>query len=399
MMLSGKTRQRCFTEDGMTASTPAPVSLLHHFAGLDDPRSDHTRLHDLLDIIALTLCAVVSGAEGWTDVEAYGLEKQDWLETFLDLPNGVPSHDTLGRVFAALDPAAFQECFLGWMHAVVGASDGKLIAIDGKALRHSFDTAKGKSAIHLVSAWASENHLLLGQRAVADKSNEITAIPELLRLLDLQGALVTIDAMGCQKRITEEIVAGGADYVLAVKDNQPTLHDDVQCVFLEALENDFRDLAHRYYHTKEEAHGRTEERHYHVIEVPEALARKHPDFRGLRTLGMVFSQRQVGEGPEAVETRFYISSMKLKVKAFAEAVRGHWSIENNLHWVLDVVFQEDASRLRNDHGPENLGLVRRIALSLLKRARTKKKVGIACKRKQAGWNNDFLVAVLLHNGS
>ena len=192
---------------------------------------------------------------------------------------------------------------------------------------------------------------------------------------------------------------GGADYVLAVKENQPTLHDDVQRVFLEGLENDFKGLAHRYHHTTERAHGRSEERHYHVIEVPEELARKHSQFMGLRTLGMVFSQRQVGDGPESMETRFYISSMRLKVKAFAEAVRGHWSIENNLHWVLDVAFQEDASRLRKDHGPENLGLIRRIALSLLKRATTKKKVGIACKRKRAGWNNDFLVAVLLRKAS
>src|SRR5262249_14006149 len=317
--------------------------------------------HYVPAMIPLTLCAVASGAEGWTDVEVYGIEKQDWLETYLELPNVIPSHDTIGRVFGAMQPATFQECFLSWMHAVVGASDGKLIAIDGKTLRHSFDTANGKSALHLVSAWASANHLLLGQQAVTDKSNEITAIPALLKLLDLQGALVTIDAIGCQKRITEEIVAGGADYVLAVKDNQPTLHDDVRRVFLEALENDFKGLTHRYHHTKEQAHGRTEERHYHVIEVPEALARKHAEFAGLRTLGMVFSQRQVGDGPEGVQTRFYISSMGLKVRAFAAAVRGHWSIENNLHWVLDVVFQEDASRLRKDHGPENLGLFRRIA--------------------------------------
>ena len=381
----------------MTASAHTPVSLLHHFAKLDDPRTDHTKLHGLLDIIAITLCAVVSGCDHWTDIETYAEEKFDWLATFLDLPNGIPSHDTLGRVFAALNAAAFQECFLSWMHAVVGASNGKLIAIDGKTLRRSFDTAKGKNAIHLVSAWASENHLLLGQQAVADKSNEITAIPALLKLLDLQGALVTIDAMGCQKRITEEIIAGGADYVLAVKDNQPTLHEDVQRVFMEALENDFKGLPQRSHHTTEQAHGRTEERHYHLIEVPEELARKHSQFVGVRTLGMVFSQRKLGAGPEALETRFYISSMGLKVKAFAEAVRGHWSIENNLHWVLDVVFQEDASRLRKDHGPENLGLLRRIALSLLKRATLKKKVGIACKRKAAGWNNDFLVTVLLNN--
>ena len=379
----------------MTASTHTPVSLLHHFAELDDPRSDHTRLHGLLDIIALTLCAVVSGAECWTEVENYGLEKLEWLETFLDLPNGIPSHDTLGRVFALMESAAFQECFLNWMHAVVGAAHGKLIAIDGKALRRSFDTAKGKSAIHLVSAWASDNHLLLGQQAVADKSNEITAIPALLKLLDLQGALVTIDAIGCQKRITEEIIAGGADYVLAVKDNQPTLHEDVQQVFMEGLADDFAAVAHRHHHTTEEGHGRTETRHYHMIDVPAELARKHSQFVGLRTLGMVFSLRQVGAGPEAMETRFYISSLKLKVTTFANAVRRHWSIENNLHWVLDVAFQEDASRLRKDHGPENLGLVRRIALTLLKRAPTKKKVGIACKRKKAGWNNDFLAAILV----
>jgi len=379
----------------MADPATAPVSLLHHFAALHDPRSDHTKLHGLLDIIALTLCAVVSGADGWTDVEAYGLEKYEWLTTFLDLPNGIPSHDTLGRVFAALDPAAFQRCFIAWMDAVVSASRGRLVAIDGKALRHSFDTAKGRSAIHLVSAWASANHLLLGQRAVDDKSNEITAIPELLKLLDLQGALVTIDAIGCQKRIAADITAAGADYVLAVKDNQPTLYADVQRVFLDGLEDDFAGLAHRYHRTAEAGHGRTEERHYHLVVVPEGLAARHAGFAGLRTLGMVYRERRVGGGPVVGETHFYISSLGLRVKAFAEAARGHWSVENNLHWVLDVAFHEDASRLRRDHGPENLGLIRRIALSLLKRAPSKKKVGIACKRKQAGWNDGYLVEVLL----
>jgi predicted transposase YbfD/YdcC len=379
----------------MTASASTPISLLHHFADLDDPRSDHTKLHGLLDIIALTLCAVVSGADSWTDVEEYGHSKQAWLETFLDLPNGIPSHDTLGRLFATVNPDCFQQCFMSWMHAVVGAARGKLIAIDGKTLRRSFDTARGKSAIHLVSAWASENHLLLGQQAVAEKSNEITAIPELLKLLDLHGALVTIDAMGCQKAITERIIDDGGDYVLAVKENQPTLYADVQQVFLDGLEDDFAGQAHRYHHTTETGHGRTETRHYHIVEVPKALASKHAGFKGLRTLGMVFSERQVGDGPVTAETRFYINSIDLKVKAFAEAVRGHWSIENNLHWVLDVAFQEDGSRLRKDHGPENLGLIRRIALSLLKRTQTKTKRGIACKRKRAGWSDDFLLTVLL----
>jgi predicted transposase YbfD/YdcC len=379
----------------MASPAYPPVSLLDHFADLDDPRSDHTKRHDLLDIIALTLCAVVAGADGWTDVEAYGHRKRPWLETFLDLPNGIPSHDTLGRVFAALDPAAFQRCFIAWMRAVVEASRGKLVAIDGKALRHSFDTAKGKGALHLVSAWASANHLLLGQRAVDAKSNEITAIPELLRLLDLQGALVTIDALGCQKDIATDIVAAGADYVLAVKENQPTLYAAVERAFLDGLEDDFAGQDYRYYRTVDSGHGREEVRHYHLLAVPTELAEAHPDFLGLNTIGMVYSERQAGAGKPEGETRFYISSLELKVRTFARAVRGHWSIENNLHWVLDVAFGEDASRIRKDHGPENLALVRRIALSLLKRAPTPKKVGTACKRKQAGWDDDFLAEVLL----
>jgi predicted transposase YbfD/YdcC len=379
----------------MNASAAAPVSLLHHFADLDDPRSDHTKRHPLLDLIALTLCAVVAGAEGWTDVENYGHAKRDWLETFLDLPHGIPSHDTLGRVFAALAPDAFQRCVLSWMHAVVGASRGRLVAIDGKALRRSLDAAKGKSAIHLVSAWACENHLLLGQQAVADKSNEITAVPALLELLDLQGALVTIDAMGCQRRIAARSIAGGGDYVLAVKENQPTLYADVQRLLLDGLEDDFAGLDHRYHRTAERGHGRTEERHYHQVAVPQELARAHGGFVGLRTVGMVYSERRVGGGAPVGETRLYISSLGLGVKAFAEAVRGHWSVENNLHWVLDVAFREDESRVRKDHGPENLGLVRRIALSLLKKAESRKKCGVAAKRKQAGWNDGFLVEVLL----
>jgi predicted transposase YbfD/YdcC len=384
-----------FTEDRMTATAPSPVALLYHFADLDDPRSNHTKRHGLLDLIALTLCAVVSGADAWTDVETYGVHKCDWLETFLELPNGIPSHDTLGRVFAALDPAAFQQCFLSWMHAVVGASRGKLVAIDGKALRYSFDTAKGKSALHLVSAWASANHLLLGQQAVADKSNEITAIPELLRLLDLQGALVTIDAMGCQKQIAADIVAGGGDYVLAVKENQPALYTDVQRLFLDGLEDDFAGLEHRSARTIEQGHGRSEERHYHIVAVPEHLAAKHAEFAGLRSLGMVFSERQVGDGPLACETRFYISSLPAEVKAFARAVRGHWGIENGLHWVLDMAFGEDASRVRKDHGPENLAWLRRVALSLLWNEPSADSV--KCKRKMAGWDNDYLLQVLLGN--
>lgn len=379
----------------MPASAAAPVSLQHHFADLTDPRSDHTRHHSLLDLIGLTLCAVIAGADTWTDVARYGHAKIDWLSTFLDLPHGIPSHDTLGRVFAALDPAAFRDCFLAWMHAVVGASRGRLVALDGKTLRHSFDTAKGRSALHLVSAWACDNHLLLGQQAVADKSNEITAFPELLKLLDLQGALVTIDAMGCQKALTEKITARGGDYVLALKDNQPTLHEDVHQLFLGGLEDDFAGLLHQEQRTQGRGHGRTETRHYHLVRVPEALAQKHAGFVGLKTVGMVFSERQVGQGEATAETRYYISSLDLDVRSFAEAVRGHWSIENHLHWVLDMTFQEDASRVRKDHGAENLGLFRRIALSLLERAEDGNRTSLAGKRKLAGWNDQFLQKVLL----
>jgi predicted transposase YbfD/YdcC len=384
-----------FTEDRMTAPASPAVSLLEHFADLDDPRSDHTRRHNLLDLVALTLCAVVGGADCWTEVETYGHQKRDWLETFLELPGGIPSHDTLGRVFAALDPDGFRVCFLSWMQAVVHASGGKLIAIDGKALRRSFELAKGQSAIHLVSAWACDNHVLLGQVAVADKSNEITALPALLQLLDLHGALVTADAMGCQKKIARQIVAGGGDYVLALKGNQPALHADVEELFVAALQDDFAAVEHRAQHTHETGHGRTEERHYYVVPVPPELAARHAGFAGLRTLGMVYGERHVGGAEPAGATRFYISSLGLKVKAFAQAVRGHWSVENELHWGLDVSFREDESRVRKDHGPENLGLVRRIALSLLKNAPNPRKVGVATRRKRAGWNDDYMVEVLL----
>jgi predicted transposase YbfD/YdcC len=374
------------------APTPK-ASIRQCFADLTDPRREHNRLHTLWDIIALTICAVVCGADSWVEVEQYGRRKRPWLETFLELPHGIPSHDTLGRVFALLDPAAFQQRFLAWVGALVEATAGRLVAIDGKALRHSFDTAAGKGALHLVSAWATANHLVLGQQAVDSKSNEITAIPELLKVLDLSGAVVTIDAMGCQKAIAAQIHAAGGEYVLALKDNQGTLYDDVQQLFLEGLEADFVGMGHRCWRTAERGHGRVESRHYHVLPVPKALAAAHPGWEGWRSLGMVFSERQVGDGEATCETRFFLSSLKAKVKTFAGAVRGHWGIENSLHWVLDVSFREDDSRLRKDHGPENMALLRRMAASLLQNE-FKAKGGVACKRKQAGWDDDYLLQVL-----
>jgi predicted transposase YbfD/YdcC len=371
----------------------ATVSLRDCFADLEDVRREHQRFHCLWDIVALTICAVVCGADNWVEIERYGHRKHDWLRGLLALPNGIPSHDTLSRVFGLLDPAAFQLGFGQWVGALVQATEGRLIPIDGKTLRGSADAAHGRAALHLVSAWAQANHVVLGQVAVADKSNEITAIPELLKLIDVAGAVVTIDAMGCQKEIAEKIVAGGGDYVLALKDNHPTLANEVSALFCEGLENDFADVKHQAHTTQEEGHGRVEGRHYHQVEVPQDLRERHPDWKNLRTLGMVFSERQVGDAEASCETRFYLSSLKLNVKKFAEAVRGHWSIENNLHWVLDVSFDEDANRSRTDHGPVNLALMRRIAACLLKQETTAKG-GMKCKRKQAGWDNSYLAKVL-----
>ena len=374
-------------------SKTKPVSIRQCFAEVPDPRRQHMRLHNLWDIFAITILAVIGGADSWVEVANYGLSKCAWLQSFLELPNGIPSHDTFNRVFALLNPTAFQEGFLNWIRAIAKNTLGRLVAIDGKTARHSFDKAAGKGALHLVSAWASENRLLLGQRAVDGKSNEITAIPELIKSLEISGSIVTIDAMGCQKDIAAEIRQAGADYVLAVKDNQPTLHEDIRQVFSDGLENDFAGLEHRCHHTEEKGHGRIEKRYYHVLPVPKELAAKHADWEDLRSIGMVLSERQEGDKEPSVETRVFISSMPAKVKRFARAVRNHWGIETTLHWVLDVSFREDDSRLRKNHGQENFGLLRRLAASLLHNETTCKG-GVSCKRKCAGWTDDYLLSVL-----
>ena len=374
-------------------STTKPVSIRQCFAEVPDPRREHLRLHNLWDIIAITILAVIAGADSWVEVANYGLSKLDWLRSFLELPNGIPSHDTFNRVFALVNPAAFQEGFLNWVQAIAQNTLGRVVAIDGKTARRSFDNADGKGALHLVGAWASDNRLLLGQQAVDGKSNEITAIPELIKTLEISGSIVTIDAMGCQKEIAADIRAAGADYILAVKDNQPTLHDDIRQIFSDGLDTNFEGFDHHCHCTEDRGHGRVEKRCYHVVKAPKELAEKHADWEDLRSIGMVFSERQEGDKEPTLETRVFISSLSPRVKRFAHAVRNHWGIETSLHWVLDVSFREDDSRLRKDHGQENMGLIRRLAVSLLHNETTCKG-GVGCKRKCAGWNDEYLMKVL-----
>jgi predicted transposase YbfD/YdcC len=369
------------------------VSIRACFAEVPDPRREHLRLHNLWDIIAITILAVIAGADSWVEVAKYGICKLDFLQTFLELPNGIPSHDTFNRVFALVKPAALQQGFVKWVQAIAETTLGRVVAIDGKTARHSYDKAAGTGPLHMVSAWASENRLLLGQQACAAKSNEITAIPELIKNLEISGAIVTIDAMGCQKEIAAVIRDADADYVLAVKDNQPTLHADIREIFAAGLDNGFVGLEHHSYCTAEQGHGRIETRVYHIVAVPADLAERHPEWQGLRSIGMVYSERQEGDKQASMETRVFISSMPPRVKKFARAVRNHWGVETSLHWVLDVDFCEDDSRLHKGHGQENLGLIRRLAASLLHNEPTCK-AGIGCKRKCAGWDDDYLLKVL-----
>ena len=365
---------------------------LTHFGQLQDPRLNRKKRHSLLDIIGVTVCAVIAGAEGWMDIERFGKAKLTWLRTFLSLPNGIPSHDTLGRVFALLNPEAFQQCFIGWVQAVHQAVEG-VVAIDGKTARRSHDQAKGKKAIHVVSAWATENGVALGQIKVDDKSNEITAIPELLQWLELGGCLVTTDAMGCQREIAQTIVEAGADYLLAVKDNQQTLREDVEQEFKEAMADGFAHMDCQYHETVEQSHGRLEKRQYWYTK----------DIQGLGTLecwphlaGMALCRAtRTVKGETSIEDRYFItSSTKRGVQKIAAGIRGHWGVENSLHWVLDVAFAEDQCRIRTGYAAENFATIRRLALNALK-TNTARKGGVKAKRLQAAWDNDYLRDILL----
>lgn len=369
----------------------APCSILEHFADLEDPRLERTKEHLLLDIVAIAICAVLCGADSWVDIESYGEAKEDWLKQFLSLPNGIPSHDTFARVFARLDPEQLQQCFLSWIEAISRLTIGEVVAIDGKQIRRSYDRGEGRGAIHMLSAWASANQLVLGQRKVDEKSNEITAIPELLRVLALSGCIVTIDAMGCQKEIAAAIVAQGADYVLALKANQGTLYQDVQWLFEQAQGNEFAQVEHDFHQTIEKGHGRIDTRRCWTLSELDYLVQKS-QWQGLQSIAMVQAQRRI-DGKVTTETRYYISSLPSHAQPIASAVQTHWSIENSLHWVLDVSFREDDSRIRKDHAPQNFALLRQIALNLLTQEKTAK-LSLKAKRKKAGWDNAYLAKVL-----
>jgi predicted transposase YbfD/YdcC len=361
-----------------------------HFASLTDPRRRKVT-YPLINIVTIALCAVIAGADDFVTIAAWARQKRAWLTKILDLSSGIPSHDRFNAIFKALRPDEFERCLLSWITSLHELTAGQLVAIDGKTLRQSFDKADAKSAIHMVSAWATANHISLGQVVVDQKSNEITAIPRLLELLDVSGCLVTIDAMGCQVEIAEKIIQAKADYVLAVKANQPTLHEGIVEFFLDQMEDDFARVKVSRHETKEHGHGRDEHRTYYVCDVPEDL----PDrarWMGLRRIGAAISDT-MRDGKPCDDVRYYILSKRLNARSFGATVRGHWGIENSLHWQLDMSFNEDRSRIRKGHADANFAVVRRMALSLLKNEKSQK-VGVKTKRLTAGWNDEYLEQVL-----
>ena len=370
------------------------ASIEQHFSGLEDPRVDRTKLHKLLDIVVIAICAVICGADGWVEVEAFGHAKHKWVKTFLELPNGIPSHDTFGRVFGVLDPDQFQSCFLSWITAVSQVTQGQVIAIDGKTLRRSHDKALGKRAIVMVSAWATANRLVLGQVKVDDKSNEITAIPELLQALDISGCILSIDATGCQKEIAADTVGQDADYVLALKENQGRLYEDVVLLFDDLEASQFSAYEYDHELTVNKDHGRIEIRQCWTIADPEVLShlRNAGEWEKLTTVAKVQAERHIGT-EKTIEDRYYLSSLEGNAQRLLDATRTHWQIENGLHWVLDIAFREDECRIRKEHGAENFATLRHIALNLLKQEKTAK-MGVKAKRLRAGWDEDYLLKVL-----
>lgn len=371
----------------------APRGLLRAFEELEDPRMDRTKNHKLSDILAIAICASICGVDDWTKMEFFGNCKHKWFRTFLDLPNGIPSHDTFRRVFILLDPDAFEACFMQWVDGLVEASGGRLIAVDGKSLRGSLDRANAKTAIHMVSAWCDANQMVLGQVATDEKSNEITAIPRLLRLIDIDKAVVTIDAMGCQKQIAKTIVEQGGDYVLQLKGNQGGLHEETVELFDPCLREDCRGIEWTKATTANKGHGRIERRTIWATEEIGWFA-EADKWSNLRSLIRVLCERTV-DGETSREYHYYISSLPAgDPEKLLSYIRGHWSVENRLHWSLDISFGDDERRTRTGNGAENASRLARIALNLLKSEKTRK-ASLKAKRMMCGWDHDYLLKVLL----
>jgi predicted transposase YbfD/YdcC len=366
------------------------VEWLEHFEPLEDPRQQGKVWYPLDETLLLCLLAVLAGAESWVEIAEFGKKKLDFLRQFRPFENGTPSHDQLGDLFAALDAEAFQHCFISWVASLTKLGPD-IVAIDGKTLRRAYQEGGAKAPIHMISAWSARQRLVLGQSKVADKSNEITAIPDLLDLLTLKGAIVTIDAMGCQKEIARKIKDKDADYVLALKGNQGSLSEDVELFFAEQKERKFADTTSSRHQTLEKSHGRIETRTYTAVDDIDWLKQRH-DWPGLRSIVMVESVREVIGGKTESETRFYISSLGANAERQGEAIRGHWGVENSHHWVLDMVFRDDECRIRKANAPANFATIKHIAGNLMRRAEGKHSMRV--KRRLAAWDDDYLASLI-----
>lgn len=372
------------------------TSIFNYFADLEDPRIERNRAHPLINIISIAILGVICGADNWVAIEEYGKAKIDWLGTFLDLSNGIPSHDTFGRVFRWLDEQAFQARFVEWMGVICQATSGQVVAIDGKKLRRSHDRQHERDGIWMVSAWASENKMVLGQVKVDDKSNEIMAVPHLLTQLDLAGCVVTVDALNTQTSIAQQIIKADADYIMSVKGNHGNLHEDLKLLFDGFEEVSWHDVTYDTAHNKYQGHGREEYRQVWVVSEPEycQYIQQAKQWANLKSLIKLVTVRY-SSATDKIETttRYFISSWTASAQEFLKAIRDHWQIENGLHWVLDIAFREDDSRIRKDHAPQNMALIRHIALNLLKQEKSVR-AGIAIKRQRAGWDNKYLEKIV-----
>jgi predicted transposase YbfD/YdcC len=368
------------------------ITITEHFSDIDDPRIERSKLHKLIDIVTIAICAVICGADTWEDIELFGDSKYQWFKEFLELPNGIPSHDTFSRLFARIDPQQFQTCFINWVKSINTLINGDIISIDGKALRHSFDTKNNKSMIHMVSAWLTSQRLVLGQVKVDEKSNEITAIPELLKVLCLKGCIVTIDAIGCQKEIVKQILDQGGDYVISLKKNQGSLYDRVDELFQKAIKSNFQGFKHSEIRLSGQEHGRDETRFCTMLSDIQDLIDPEKEWSQITSVGMINSMRKY-KGKTTLETRYFISCLPNDAKILAQIVRGHWNIENQLHWTLDVAYREDDCRIRKDNASQNFAILRHISLNLLNQEKHLKK-GIRRKRNLAGWDTEYLMDIL-----